>query len=49
MVIVELVILARLVYRKRAEIQAGIENSCEHSLACTDEKEDTSEATNDTL
>jgi len=31
--VIELVILARYVYRNRAKIQAGIESTCEHSLA----------------
>ena len=30
--VIELVILARLVYRKRAEILRGIEDTCEHSM-----------------
>ena len=37
--VIELVILARFVYRKRAEIQTGIESTCVHCLQDADEKE----------
>ena len=35
--VIELVILARFMYRKRKEIQQGIESTCEHCLPGTSE------------
>ena len=39
--VIELVILARFVYRNRTRIQDGIESTCEHCLDNDREWEDT--------